>query len=866
MPRPTLKTAAFTVLGLLFPLAVTAAPPPSSSPFQPPVVLDSPAGRYPEAMAAAGKEAVVVLAIDLDEAGAITAVSVAEPAGNGFDEAAIEAVKKFRFRPATRDGKPVAARLTWRYRFVLSDAPRAPAAAGSPTVPFNGHVKEKGTRDPIARAQVLIDESAITTTDEAGRFTFPAVSIGVHKIHVRASGFTPADTDETFHAGKSLDATYYVQRKQRYTTVVRGAKLVKQTLEQSLDIEEIKKIPGTQGDALKAVQTLPGVARAPFNAGQLIVWGSAPGDTRTYVDGVFIPTRYHFGGLRSTVSSELIQSLEFTPGGYGADYGRGLGGVVELDTRRPKTTGYHGDVDLNFIDGSLLIEGPITKTLSFEAAARRSWIDALLPLFTSNDFQLAPVYYDYQAGLHWKASPRDDVDLFIFGSDDAIKLELKNPDPNLSAQFAQHSFYHRALIRWVHRFLGGGVLTVTPSIGLDQPVDVNGQFGSVAFQVKAQTIQYNLRAVARIPVTSFLRLDGGLDFEGTHNSIDINSPLVGGGGGFMMGAPSFGSLTSDIGGIDVVNTAPYLTATFSLLDQRLLIVPGVRFELYSFIGYQGTPDAYSYSHIEVEPRLAIRYQFNPFIAIKAALGAYHQPPAPNQLLARFGTPSVAPETAYHYVLGLEIQPTPTLSIEASGFYKDMRSLIVPSSLQGQNFDNGGEGRVYGGELLVRQQLWNHFFGWLSYTVSRAERRDHPGEDWHLFSFDQTHILGLIASYELPRGFQVGVRFRYVTGNPTTPVSSWYWSANEDAYTPIYGALNSDRLEAFNELDIRFDKTFTYRLWRFSVYLDIQNVYNAKNPEALQYASRPVDCARPADCTATISGLPFFPALGVRGEY
>lgn len=870
--RAVLRLARTTLLlSLALPLAALADPPrpeapPPSSPFKAPVLLEAPEGRYPEAMAAAGKEASVVLTIDVDEKGVIGAVAVAEPAGNGFDEAAIEAVKNYRFQPATRDGKPVAARITYRYQFVLRAAPAAAVASKAPQVPFEGHVREKGTRDPVASAQVILDEGALSaTTDAEGRFSFPAIAAGKHKVHVRATGYAPADTDETFNPGKRLEATYYVLRKQKYSTVVHGAKLIKQTLEQTLDIEEIKKIPGTQGDALKAVQTLPGVARAPFGAGQLIVWGSAPGDTRTYVDGVFIPTLYHFGGLRSTVSSDLIQSLEFTPGGYGTDYGRGLGGVVELETRRPKTTGYHGDIDLNLIDGSLLIEGPITKNLSFEAAARRSWIDVFLPIFTSNDFQLAPVYYDYQAALRWKASVRDDVDVMFFGSDDAIKLQLKNPDPDLSAQFAQHSYYHRALVRWVHRFLGGAVLTVTPSIGLDQPVDINGQFGSIAFQVKAQTVQYNLRAVARVPVTPFLRLDGGVDFEGNRNSIDINGPLVSGMGS-TSGPPNFGGLTSDIGTLHSIRVAPYFAANFALLDTRLTIIPGIRLELYDFIGYQGTPDAYSQSHLEIEPRLAMRYQFNKYVALKIAMGAYHQPPAPNQLLARFGTPTVAPETAYHYVLGVEIQPTPTLSIEASGFYKDMRSLIVPSSTQGQNFDNGGEGRVYGGELLVRQQLWKHFFGWVSYTLSRAERRDHPGEDWHRFDFDQTHILGLIASYELPRGFQVGVRFRYVTGNPTTPVKGWYWNANADLYTPVYGALDSGRLPDFQELDIRFDKTFTYRLWRFSIYLDIQNVYDAKNPEAIQYAPRPVDCQRSADCVDYINGLPFFPSLGVRGEY
>lgn len=67
-----------------------------------------------------------------------------------------------------------------------------------------------------------------------------------------------------------------------------------------------------------------------------MVWGSAPTDTRVYADGVLIPRVYHFGGLRSTINSEFVEQLTFRPGAYGADFGRGLGGVIDVTTRRPK--------------------------------------------------------------------------------------------------------------------------------------------------------------------------------------------------------------------------------------------------------------------------------------------------------------------------------------------------------------------------------------------------------------------------------------------------------------------------------------------------------------------------------------------------
>ena len=73
----------------------------------------------------------------------------------------------------------------------------------------------------------------------------------------------------------------------------------------------------------------------PFGIGLLPVWGSAPQDTRVYVDGVSIPLLYHFGGLRSTFNSEMVQQLTFVPGAYQADHGLGLGGLRLREDQGP---------------------------------------------------------------------------------------------------------------------------------------------------------------------------------------------------------------------------------------------------------------------------------------------------------------------------------------------------------------------------------------------------------------------------------------------------------------------------------------------------------------------------------------------------
>ena len=149
---------------------------------------------------------------------------------------------------------------------------------------------------------------------------------------------------------------------------MRAPRIKKEAVETRIRTEEARRVPGTQGDTLKVVQNLPGVARSSFGSGQLIVWGSAPKETRVNVDGVEIPTLYHVGGLRSTVNSDLVRSIDLSPGSYGADYGRGLGGLVRIELGALPKEGVHGYVAADVMDASALISAAVTPRLR----ARRS--------------------------------------------------------------------------------------------------------------------------------------------------------------------------------------------------------------------------------------------------------------------------------------------------------------------------------------------------------------------------------------------------------------------------------------------------------------------------------------------------------------
>lgn len=781
---------------------------------------------------------------------------------------------------------------------IAEDVPSGAAAidaAASPCV-LAGTIVQQGTRDPLPglRIRALRDgnELASTTTDSDGRFQLSAGSAGPLLIQVRGAQVRPTDVREDLRPGR-LQVLYYVLVKQdRFETVVRAQPVRREVIATTLTSQDVRRIAGNQNDPIRAVQNLPGVARAPFGIGQIIVWGSAPSDTRAYADGVLIPRVYHFGGLRSTISAEFVSELEFRPGGYGADYGRGLGGVIEVRTRPPKSDRWHGSVTLDLIDGAVTVEGPIHKRLHVAAAARVSWISAFLPIFNRSKTQLSPFYWDYQLGLRYQASSRDDLDLLIFGATSDISARVEDPDPNSRVDIYSKSYFGRARLRWTHRISKDSTLWVMPSIGGDTFTLDTGEpgLGGSPIRLQVRQLGYNLRAELKQKLRSgtSLAIDyaAGLDFEGSYAQVETLAPLgpvggdaqgipVGGGdtvrdagrseSGFL--GDSFftdgtGASLREVLNYHLQSAAPYLIGNFWFADGRVQISPQLRvsidrIELANEADAQKAPAPRT--HIFPEPRVLLRAALLPDrLWLTGGLGLYHQAPQGAELSPRFGNPSLAWQVSTTYILGTELALPRGLRIEAQGFFKDLRNLVVtdPRVL----YSNDGLGRAYGGQILLRQPPWHGVSGWVAYTLSRSERRDHPDEPWRLFRFDQTHILTVVASYDLPWGMSASLRFRFGSGNPTTQVVGGLRDLHYQSYAAVSGEPLAYRLPDFHQLDLRVDKTFTLKRFRLGLYLEVLNVYNRRNAENLVYGGRQLYQE------GRITGLPVFPNLGLRADY
>ena len=904
--RPLL--AILALAALLAPAAAAAAPiprdlfrlagPPEG--YEPPALQNNAALTYPEELLQLPEppSGTVVVRYVVGVDGIPKELEVTQSVHPELDRRALEAVAALRYTPGKLKGQPVEVTLAIGLEIAAperrapptppppeatdpdkapDEAPVDPAAAGP--VRLAGNILPAGLRTPVEGATVLVvpapadlplgrvrqivDDSAPpawslkAVTDAQGAFELRGVPSGRLRIIVLAQGYERVDQVDQLVDGQRLELTYFAKQLvfNPYKTVVKASRDdVGEVNRRTITLEEINALPGTQGDALKSIQNFPGVARAPFGAGLLAIRGAAPGDSATFLGYHEIPQLFHFGGLTSVFNSDILTQIDFIPGNFDSRYGDAIGGVINVSPRKGRRDGYHGYIDSDLFDTGVLAEGPVGKG-SLILSGRRSYIDFVLKNAIPDDaglnLTIAPRYYDYQVIFDYPISGGD-FSARIFGSDDRTSLVFTAANEMQADQrdrFDTTVFFHRADLVY-RKQLGAWEFLVTPSYRRD--------FASIAlgdaarFDLTSNGFTGRAELARQIARRSGVRI--GTEFSSFFYDFAITAPT-------FAGDPN----TGGTGGLSATTKGtsnllfPALYATSSIgIGERVTLYPGVRFTYY------GTP----FHRTTTDPRLRWNIAIGDRTNIKGGVGLYSQVPNPPfKWDAVFGNPKLGPEHALHTSLGIAREFDHDITLEVTAFYKYLWNLSAASTLLAlresgpapEIWANTGTGNILGSEILFRKALSRSLFGWLSYTLMRSTRRDAPGQDSYLFDFDQTHILTAIASYKLPKGWQVGARFRLVSGNPTTAAYAGIYDASVGNYVPLTGPRNGARQPTFHQLDLRVDRRWVYKRISTTAYLDVLNIYNAQNAEFTNYSYN-------YQTSAPITSLPILPSIGLKLEW
>lgn len=822
-------------VGLLAPAAAAAED------WTAPEPLTLPTIEYPAGATGTGR---VAVRLTVRAAGDVTGIVILAASDPRFADPVSAALAGAVFTPARFRGEAREVAV----EFELDVAPPAPVAA--PAL-LRGRVLEQGTRRPLSGAEVVaVGAERGVSTDGEGRFELQ-VSPGPVTIVVATPGFVPGRFPEDVSAGEALEVVYRLQPEARspLEILVEAERQRAEVSRIRLSLEEVRGVPGTLDDAIRVVQTLPGVNQPSELSGALLVRGSDARDTRIYIDGIDVPFVFHFGALKSIILSDLVQDVVLYPSNFSARYGDAMGGILEVRLRDPRTDRWGGRAQLGLLLSEATVEGPLRDDTAVQFAFRRSYIGEIvrpfLPPQIGANFSVVPQFTDYQARVvhrrgNWTLRP------FVFGSLDNAELLFDRErmiDPDNFQRFSIRNAQHNQAVRatW-----SAGAVTGDTLLALSLP----------SFRIEIGDSDYLAASAQRVIARSdwewrtsaALALAGGVDGTFVSNRLEAQLPRPPRPFEF-----DYDFLTAERVKVEqtsnVARGGIYGETRLGRSD-RVNGALGLRVNFDSLTGI-----------VTADPRTLGFFPIGELGQLKAGVGVYHQyNSGQSEAPAPVGNPDAGPNRAFHTLLGWQRELAWDIEAGVEGFYKWIDHLITenPDPYGTPRWQNWGKGRAYGLEMSLRKPLTDDVFGWLSYSWTRSFRRIQPDLAEQVFKDDVPHIVNAIVNWVPTANWEVGAATRVSSGEPQNTVVERLYYADNNIWLPIF-VDEGRRKPLYFRLDVRVKYTWLFSTWKLAWLTEVINVTNYGNVLTYNYNYDYTD-------RSGVSGIPILPYLALEASF
>lgn len=724
---------------------------------------------------------------------------------------------------------------------------------------IKGRVIDAITNEPIPLANVLLvgTEKGVTSNLN-GEFEINNVNLGFQNIKVSYIGYKSLifrDILVTRSQAASVNISLEPDSRQLDEFNLRPSPFNK-TQEspvslRTIGLAEIERNPGGNRDISNVLRSFPGVGSTPAFRNDIIIRGGAPSENRFFLDGVEVPLINHFqtqgasGGPVGIINVNLIREVDFLSGAFPANRGNALSSVLEfkqIDGNKEKWK-FRGTIGSS--DAAVAADGPIGKKASLIVSARTSYLQFL---FSALKLPFLPTYYDMQFKFKYAIDDRRELTILGLGAIDLFRL-------NLQANETVEQRYQLRILpknqQWNYT-LGGVYREFTKKGGRHTLVLSRSMLNNTATKYQdnqEDNPQKLILDYASQEAENNLRYE--FDFRVKSWKFNVGAGLL-----YARFTNRTYNRINTLAGIDTIDFSSRLNlasgrifgqVSKTFAQDKINLSFGLSLENNDFNSQMANPLN------QFSPRLSLSYSFIENWALNASLGRFVQ--RPQYTVLGYGLPDGSLGNlnngleyiqADHLVAGIEYAPTENTRITLEGFYKmynrypfSLRDSIALANL-GADFgvvgnvpvNSSAQGRAFGLEFLAQQKLFKGLYGILAYTLVRSEFSDKNG-NLIPSSWDARHILSLTAGYKFKRNWELGVRFRFVDGQPFTPYDTLtssiksVWDITQMGISDV-NKLNSERIPAYHQLDLRVDKVWYFNKWSLNLYLDIQNIYNFKS--------------------------------------
>lgn len=731
-------------------------------------------------------------------------------------------------------------------------------------IKIKGRVIDAETNKPISGAWVkTAEDSDSVKTDTEGNFLITLPKPGFYVFYAKANGFKSGNSAEQLVTyDKQIPVVVSLESLADAIAAVdiRRTSLQKRDAgsplsSQELSIREIERNPGGNRDISKIIQSLPGVITIPGFRNDVVIRGGAPSENKFYLDGIEIPVINHFqtqgstGGPVGLLNVNFIKKVNFFTGAFPVNYSNGLSSVFDfqqIDGNKEKGN-YRftvGSSDLGFT-----ADGPMGKKATYIFSARQSYLQGL---FSVLGLPFLPNFIDYQGKVQIDLGKNDKLTILTVGAVDFFQLNTKvNEGITDSVQLKSNRY----------------ILGYLPDYS-----QWNYTFGTVYthFGKRNKTQVFLSRNMLNNETEKYRDNDDSkpenliLNYVSTEEENKLRIEHSGRSGSYRWlvgGGTEFAQYGIDETTKFVTSQSPEpITRSFvsnldlfkfSAFSRVSTNYSGVL--LSASLRFDGSNYNQSMAQIWNQPTVSLSASVpvsrNLFFNMNA--GQFHQLPSYSILGYRGINNELVNKDRVEYIrnqmlaAGFQYNQGQETKITFEGFYKhysrypfalndsiNLANLGADFAVVGNEpISSFGAGRAYGTEFLIQRRSRSGLYGIVSYTLAWSQFEDKKG-NFIASSWDSRHTISLTAGKPLGKNWEIGAKWRYVSGRPYTPddieqsLRVANWNARGIAF-PNYNQLNSARLSNFNQFDIRVDKTWYKKKWSLNLYLDIQNFFNVK---------------------------------------
>jgi hypothetical protein len=591
--------------------------------------------------------------------------------------------------------------------------------------------------------------------------------------------------------------------------------------------QKIIDVPGSLGDPLMAVFSLPGVIGEGDGGGAPAVRGSSPSDNRYLVDGA--PAAYVFHAFSTSIFNEnIIQDFDLFSAGFGPRYSNAIGGIFDIKLRDPKAQDLTTKVDVSILRAGVFVEGEVTENSAFYLSGRSS----LLQYFFDADeaekedgikVQDAPEDTDYQFKYQYRMGDSHKLTLSANGATDLAAAEFTElstevlEEPDFAGDAKIKNAFNNQSLRWQYGSSAGSELDV--QLGHYQKKDDTFWGGDKYFFDMITEDVYALVNYSTLLGDSH-SFSIGVEGHETHYSYDAR---------FINYVCTEFDPDCELRRGELVEANDQVTIReySSYLNDHWTITDALVLDLGAQVHYNDFTDE-TFTH----PRMAVAWEFIDNWTLTTSAGSYNRLPDVDKTFPQIGNTKLKSPTSNHYTVGIKQELADEWSWAITSYYKTMGDLPLAASVADGSqplYTNNVEGEAYGVDLFINKGLTDRWYGWLAISASRSTRTNKltgVEQDYYL---DTPLVLNWVMNYQLSEKWDVGTRLTLQSGRAFTPIIGVQPNPYfENRILPIYGEPYSENLPTYVRLDVRFKREMT--LWSYpgTYNIDILNALNRRN--------------------------------------